>query len=111
MPHTNSKSRFISFDFHGPEFSKHELKGYWSCPQIPHSTEFSGGVRHRSSKASRGEDFDIRVNLDLWYTRPPTNGGPRHGHVTVHRSPEAPDGGPGFDQSHRGRVSARGSTL
>jgi hypothetical protein len=25
----------------------------------PHSTTFSGGVRHRSSKASRGEDLDI----------------------------------------------------
>jgi hypothetical protein len=43
-----------------------------------------------------------RVHLDLWYPGPPTKGGPRHGHVTVRRSPDPPHGGPGFDQSHRG---------
>jgi hypothetical protein len=26
---------------------------------FPHSIGFSGGVRHRSAKASRGEDLDI----------------------------------------------------
>jgi hypothetical protein len=26
---------------------------------FPHSTELRGGVRHRSLKASRGEDLDI----------------------------------------------------
>jgi hypothetical protein len=32
----------------------------WMLGQIfPHSTELRGGVRHRSLKASRGEDLDI----------------------------------------------------
>jgi hypothetical protein len=28
-------------------------------PSVSHSTELRGGVRHRSLKASRGEDLDI----------------------------------------------------
>ena len=52
-----------------------------------------------------------RVNLDLWYTGPPTKGGHSHGHVTVRRSPDPLARGPGFDQSHRGRVSAVGPVL
>jgi hypothetical protein len=47
-----------------------------------------------------------RVNLDLWYTAPPTKGGDNHGKFTVHRSPDPPDGGGGFDESHPERVSA-----
>src|SRR6266850_3845133 len=42
----------------------------------------------------------IRVNLDLWYAVPPTKGGHRYGNVTVRRSPDPPDRGPRFDQSH-----------
>ena len=52
-----------------------------------------------------------RVHLDLWYPWPPTTGGHSHGHVTVRRPPDPPSGGPGFDQSHRGRVAAVGAAL
>src|SRR5262245_22437219 len=31
-----------------------------------------------------------RVHLDLWYAVPPTNGGHRHGKLTVRRSPDRP---------------------
>jgi hypothetical protein len=33
---------------------------------LSHSTEFSGGVRHRSSKASRGEDVQIEQPVSCW---------------------------------------------
>jgi putative transposase len=37
-----------------------KLKSYGAAKrEIPHSTELRGGVRHRSLKASRGEDLDI----------------------------------------------------
>jgi hypothetical protein len=53
----------------------------------------------------------IRGHLDLKYTGPPRKGGCSYGHVTVRRSPDPPDGGAGFDESHRGRISAVGPTL
>jgi putative transposase len=54
---------------------------------------------------------DIRVNLDLWYPRPPMKGGHGHGNVTVRRSPNPPDRGARFDQSHRERVTAVGPPI
>jgi acetyltransferase-like isoleucine patch superfamily enzyme len=53
----------------------------------------------------------IRVNLDLWYPRPPMKGGHGHGNVTVRRSPNPPDRGARFDQSHRERVTAVGPPI
>jgi hypothetical protein len=48
---------------------------------------------------ARDPDY-FRVNLDLWYAVPPTKGGHSYGHVTVRRSPDPPDRGTRFDQSH-----------
>jgi hypothetical protein len=53
----------------------------------------------------------LRVNLDLWYPRPPMKGGHSHGHVTVRRSPDPPARGARFDQSHRERVAAVGPPI
>src|SRR5262245_4936747 len=53
----------------------------------------------------------IRVHLDLTSTGPPRKGGHSYGHVTVRRSPDPPDGGPGFDQSHHERIPAVGPPL
>jgi hypothetical protein len=50
--------------------------------------------------------IDNRVHPDLWYPGPPRKGGHRHGDLTLHRSPDAPDRGARFDQSHRERVGA-----
>jgi hypothetical protein len=36
------------------------------------------------------ETYIKKVNLDLWYPRPPTKGGYYHGNITVRRSPEPP---------------------
>jgi putative transposase len=44
--------------------------------------------------------FNTRVNLDLWYAVSPTKGGHSYGNVTIRRSPDPPDRGPRFDQSH-----------
>src|SRR5882724_9941622 len=52
-----------------------------------------------------------RVNLDLCYPGPPTKGGQSHGTCTMCRCQDPPHGGPGFDQSHRGRVCPVGPVL
>jgi hypothetical protein len=56
-------------------------------------------VRAQSMKRRRAaidEDrnlYDTRVHLDLWYPRPPTKGGHRHGKFAIHRYPDPPHGG------------------
>ncbi len=53
-----------------------------------------------AARAPAGVEITIRVHLDLWYPGPPTKGGPRHGNVTVRRSPDPLDRGARFDESH-----------
>jgi len=45
------------------------LKRHFRCAQgqhFPHSTEFSGGACHRSSKASRRENLEIEQPIVCW---------------------------------------------
>ena len=52
--------------------AKHEalldelLRDYTSPQDIPHSTEFSGGTCHCSSKASRGKDLEVEEPVSCW---------------------------------------------
>jgi hypothetical protein len=46
------------------EYEAHPIQvGLW---KKPHSIEFSGGVGHRSSKASRREDLEIEQPVACW---------------------------------------------
>jgi hypothetical protein len=77
---------------------------------IPEAQTYAPDTAHDTTgKHPTAED--IRGHLDLKYTGPPMKGGHSYGHVTVRRFPDPPYGGPGFDQSHRGRISAVGPTL
>jgi hypothetical protein len=44
-----------------------------------------------SGECGLGAETVNRVNLDLWYTAPPTKGGDRHGKFTVYRHSDPPD--------------------
>ena len=88
--------------------------GHWPVAEVSIKTSASPayiGSRLNRGAPRYGEDNDYRVNLDLWYPGPPMKGGHHQGNVTVRRSPEPPDRGARFDQSHRERVAAVGPPL